>query len=48
MNITVKREDILKKFANNERVINYKNLFFKTGNPAIDNYDFFEKIWYIV
>ena len=29
MNITVEREDILKKLANNERMIDYKNLFLK-------------------
>ena len=29
MNITVEREDILKKLANNERKIDYKNLFLK-------------------
>ena len=29
-----------KKLANDERMINYENLFFKTGNPAIDNFDF--------
>ena len=29
MNITDKGEDILEKLANNERIINYNNLFFK-------------------
>ena len=32
MNITAKGEDILKKLANDEGMINYKNFFFKT-NP---------------
>ena len=36
MNITAEGEDIVKKLANDERLINYKNLFFKAGNPAID------------
>ena len=40
MNITAKGEDILKKLANDERMISYENLFFKTGNLAIDKYDF--------
>ena len=40
MNITAKGEDILKKLANDERMINYKNLFFKSGNLIIGNYDF--------
>ena len=43
MNSTAKGEDILKKLANDERMINYKNLFFKTGNPAIGNYDFLKR-----
>ena len=32
MNITDKGEDILKKLANEERMISYKNLFSKTDN----------------
>ena len=40
MNISAKGEDILKKLATDERMINYENLLFKTGTPAIDNYDF--------
>ena len=31
MNITAKGEDILKKLANDEGMINYKNFFFKTN-----------------
>ena len=42
MNITNKGENILKKLANDKRIINYKNLFFKTGNPSIDNYDYYK------
>ena len=43
MNITAKGEDILKKLANDERMINHNNLLFKTGNPIINNYDFYQK-----
>ena len=43
INISIKRKDILKNRANNERNINYKNLFFKSGRPTIDNYDFFKR-----
>ena len=43
INITEKGEDILKKLSNNERMINYKNLFFRAGNPAIDNYDMLKR-----
>ena len=38
--ISVTEKNIFKKLANDERNVNYKNLFFKSGNPAIDNYDF--------
>ena len=41
LNITTEGKDILKKVADDERIINYKNFFFKSGNPTIDNYDFF-------
>ena len=43
MSITAEGEDNLKKLANDERMTNYENLFFKTGNPAIDNYDFLKR-----
>ena len=43
INITAKGEDILKKLANDERMINYENLFFKIGNPSIDNYHYLKR-----
>ena len=43
MNIDVKGKDILKNLVRDERMINYNNLFFKTGNPTIDNYDFLKR-----
>ena len=43
INIDSKGEDILKKLANDERMINCKNLIFKSGSPAIDNYYFFKR-----
>ena len=43
VNITAKGEDIFKKFANDERVSNYNNSFFKIGNLIINDYDFYEK-----
>ena len=43
MNITAEGEYILKRLANNERMINYKNLLFKESNPTIDNYDFLKR-----
>ena len=48
LNITAEEKDILKNVADNENGINYRNLFFKSGDRAVDNYDFFKKIWYIV
>ena len=42
-NITTKRENILKKHVNYERMINYKNVVFKTGNPIINSYDFYKR-----
>ena len=41
VNITIKGKYILKKVANDERIISYKNLLLKSGNRTIDNYDFF-------
>ena len=43
MNINAKGEDILKKLARDERIIDYKNLIFKTGNLIIVNYSFLER-----
>ena len=47
MNFTDKWKDILEKVASDERIINYNNLLFKTGDPIIKNFDFLKKIWYI-
>ena len=41
VNITIKGKYILKKVANDERIISYKNLLLKSGNRTIDNYNFF-------
>ena len=43
MNITAEGEDIHKKLANNERMISYKNLLFKGGNPTVNNCDFLKR-----
>ena len=43
MNSTAEGEDILKKLVNDERMIKYKNLFFKAGNPIINNYHFLKR-----
>ena len=43
MNFTNEGENILKKLARNERMINYKNFLKKTGNPIIDNFNFFKR-----
>ena len=43
MNFTTKGENILKKVADDERLINYNNLFFKTGDPIINKYDFLKR-----
>ena len=43
MNFTEKGEDILKKVAADERMINYNNLFFRTGDPIIKNYDLLKR-----
>ena len=40
MNFTNNGEDILKKLARGERMINCNNLFFKAGNPSITNFVF--------
>ena len=43
MNFTNERENIYRKLPNNERMINYKNLFFKTGNPVIIDFNFLKR-----
>ena len=40
MNIRI---NFLKKLARDKRMVNYNNLFFKTGNPTIGNYDFLKR-----
>ena len=40
MNVTAREENILRRAAEDERLINYNNFFFKTGDPTIKNYDF--------
>ena len=47
MNFTSEPKNILKKAATDERMIHHNNLFFKTGDPIIKNFDFLKKIWYI-
>ena len=43
MNFTNKGKNILKKVTTDERMIKYQNLFFKTGNLIIDNFDFLKR-----
>ena len=43
LNIDSKGGSILRKLADYERSINYKNIFFNSGSSAIDNYDFFKR-----
>ena len=40
MNFAAKGENIFKNVAGDERLINYNNLFFKTGDRTTKNYDF--------
>ena len=40
INFTDEGENILRKLAKDERMINYNDLFFKTGDPNINNLDF--------
>lgn len=40
MNFSNKGEDILKKLAKDERMINYNDLFFKTGDGIIESFGF--------
>ena len=43
LNISIKGKNILKKRADDERSINYKNLFFKSGSFTTGNHDFFKR-----
>ena len=43
MNFTDEGKNILKKTDINERMINYNNLIFKTGNLIIKNFDFLKR-----
>ena len=43
INFTKKGENILKNLVIDKKMINYQNLLFKTGNPIIDNFDFFKR-----
>ena len=43
MSINVYEKNILKEPPRVEILINYNNLFFKTGDPIISNYNFFKK-----
>ena len=43
MNFTDQGKYILKKTANDEKMINYKNLFFITSNTIIDNFSFVKR-----
>ena len=41
--IDAKGKYIIKELARDERMINYNNLFFKSGDPNIDNYDLLKR-----
>ena len=43
INVTVKGTDILKKVATDEKMINFNDLFFKTGDPIIIKFDFLKE-----
>ena len=43
MDFMVMEENILEKLTNDGRIINYKNLFFKTGNSGINSFDFLKR-----
>ena len=43
MSITAEGENIRKKPVDGEKMINYKNLVFRTDNPIINNYDFYKR-----
>ena len=42
-NFSDKGKDILKKLSKDERLINYYNLFFKSGLISVENLDFFKR-----
>ena len=42
-NFSDKGENILEKITTDERMINYNNLFFKTGDPVFKNFDVLKK-----
>ena len=44
MNVSDERKNMFKKLAKDERMINYNNLLFKTGNPSISNFDFLKRL----
>ena len=43
MNFPNEGENILKRAASNERIINYNNLFFKKCDPITKNFDLFKR-----
>ena len=43
MNFTNQTKNILKKAANNERMINHNNLVLKKGDPNLKNFDFLKR-----
>ena len=43
MKFTDKRRDVLNKLAKDERIINYNNLLFKTGDPIINIFKFLKR-----
>ena len=42
-NFTDKGRDFIKRLAKDERIINYNDLFFKTGNPIIEKFVFLKR-----
>ena len=44
MNFTGNGESILKKLARDERMVNYNNLLFETGDSSIKNFDFLKDL----
>ena len=43
MSVANTEGNILKNLARDERMINYSNLFYKTGDPGIKNFDFLKR-----
>ena len=43
MSLTNKAENILKKLAEDEELIDYNNLFFKTGDRIIKSFNFLQR-----